>query len=79
MLRIEVKGLSGENVFVEITPNEYKKMNDYQESYRLCVVPDCLASPIIHVFSYSSEKNTWLNEDGDELIIDQLISAKCYV
>lgn len=78
-LRIEVKGLSGQNVFVEITPNEYKNMNDYQESYRLCVVTKCLVNPIIHVFSYSSERNTWLNEEGDELIIDQIISAKCYV
>lgn len=79
MLRIEVKGLSGENISVEITPNEYKNMNDYWESYRLCVVTECLVNPTLHVFSYSSEKNTWLNEDGDELIIDQIISAKCYV
>ena len=79
MLRLEVKGLSGENVSVEITPNEYNKMKDYQESYRLCVVTECLVNPIIHVFSYSSEKNSWLSEDGDELIIDQIISAKCYV
>lgn len=79
LLMIEVKGLSGENISVEITPNEYKKMNELSESYRLCVVTECLVNPVLHVFSHSNEKSTWLNEDGDELIIDQIISARCYV
>lgn len=78
-LRIEVKGLSGEKVSVEITPNEFKNMKDYKDSYRLCVVTNCLASPLVHVFAYCGERDTWLNEDGDELIIDQVISARCYI
>lgn len=79
ILKLEVKGLSGDRVFVEITPNEYKNMNDFKDNYRLCVVTSCLANPIVHVFSYSSEKDAWLNEDGDLLEIDQIISARCYI
>lgn len=78
-LRIEVKGLSGDKISVEITPNEYKMMQKFKESYRLCVVTECLESPILYTFSYSNEKNAWLSEDGEELFIDQIISARCYV
>lgn len=78
-LRIEVKGLSGEKVSVEITPNEFKNMEAYKDSYRLCVVTNCMVSPLVHVFSYCGERDTWLNEDGDELIIDRVISARCYI
>jgi len=79
ILKLEVKGLSGNSVSVEITPNEYKNMNDFKDNYRLCVVTSCLVSPMVHIFSYSSEKNAWLNEDGDQLEIDQIISARCYI
>jgi hypothetical protein len=79
ILRIEVKGLSGSKVSVEITPNEFKNMNAFKDTYRLCVVTDCLDNPIIHVFSYSTERDEWLNEEGELLIIDQIISARCYL
>ena len=78
-LKIEVKGLSGSKVSVEITPNEFKNMNAYKDTYRLCVVTDCLVNPTINMFSYSSERDEWLNEDGDLLVIDQIISARCYI
>lgn len=64
---------------VEITPNEFKNMNAFKDTYRLCVVTDCLDNPIIHVFSYSTERDEWLNEEGELLIIDQIISARCYL
>lgn len=78
-LKIEVKGLSGSKVSVEITPNEFNNMNVYKDTYRLCVVTDCLVNPIIHVFSYSIEKDAWLNEVGDLLVVEQIISARCYI
>lgn len=78
-LRIEVKGLSGNNISVEITPNEYSKMNQYFDSYRLCIVTDCLNDPTINIFSFSHEKKSWANEEGEELVIDQIISARCYI
>lgn len=78
-LKIEVKGLSGREVSVEITRNEFEGMNAYKDSYRLCVVTDCLDNPTLHVFSYSAETDEWLSEDGDLLVIDEIISARCYI
>lgn len=78
-LRIEVKGLSGNNLSVEITPNEYLKMNEYMDSYRLCVVTECLNKPMINTFCFSQEKNCWANDEGKELIVEQIISARCYI
>ncbi|SJZ90277.1 DUF3883 domain-containing protein [Garciella nitratireducens] len=77
-LKIEVKGLAGQEVSVELTPNEFLKMNNNKDSYRLCVVTKCLENPELYVFSYSSERNEWISEDGHILSIDQIISARCY-
>ena len=78
-LKIEVKGLAGQEVSVELTPNEFSKMNNNKDdSYRLCVVTKCLENPVLYVFSYSSERNEWISEDGHILTIDQIISARCY-
>jgi len=49
-LKIEIKGLSGQEVFVELTPNEFSKMNNNKDSYRLCVVTKCLENPELYVF-----------------------------
>ena len=38
ILRIEVKGLSGSQVSVELTPNEFTKMQLHADTYKLCVV-----------------------------------------
>ena len=77
-LKIEVKGLSGHNLSVELTPNEFSKMNNNKDTYRLCVVTNCLESPTLYVFLYSFEKNEWVSEDGHILSINQIISARCY-
>jgi len=42
ILRVEVKGKSGSNISVDLTPNEYKKMMLYKNSYRLAVVTNVL-------------------------------------
>lgn len=78
-LKLEVKGLSGREVSVMISPNEFKHMNSLKDSYRLCVVTESLSNPNIYVFSYSLEKGKWLSEDGEVLVIDQIISARCYI
>jgi hypothetical protein len=77
-LKIEVKRLAGNKVSVELTPNEFLNMNNYKDSYRLCVVTECLENPVLYVFLYSSERNEWISEDGYILSIDQIISARCY-
>lgn len=79
LLRIEVKGLSGANLQVELTANEFSKMNEFKENYRLAVVTETLTNPILNVFFYSSEINEWLSENGDILEIEQVISARCSI
>ena len=78
-LKIEVKGLAGSKVAVELTPNEFIKMTENKDTYRLCVVTECLDVPLVHVFSFSIEQNEWLSDDGYVLLIDQIISAHCYL
>lgn len=77
-LKIEVKGLSGNKVSIELTPNEFSKMNEHKDSYRLCVVTECLESAALFIFAFSKERDSWISEDGYELTIDQIISARCY-
>lgn len=81
-LRIEVKGLSGKEISVRLTPNEYSKMNDSQirNSYRLAVVTNTLSKePNLFIFHYNEEKKKWRCEDNYTLTIDEKIAALCYV
>jgi hypothetical protein len=78
-LRLEVKGLSGSQIVVELTPNEYSAMTSYQESYRVCVVTTALVSPKLEVFAYSSDAGGWesLLVEGRALTIEKIVAARC--
>lgn len=84
-LKIEVKGLSQENIMVELTPNEYQKMDQFKEHYRLCVVTNALNNPKLSIFSYDAEKlddnnlGTWQDGNGLKLEIKPIMSARCYI
>jgi len=54
-LLIEVKGLSGSGLSVELTPNEYNAFSEENESYRLCVVYTALSEPTLLVCRFSKE------------------------
>lgn len=77
-LRLEVKGLSGSQLAVELTPNEYRAFTNpaYQSTYRLCVVTQALTAPRLHVFSYASDRQQWLDEHGQLLTIEPITSAR---
>lgn len=77
-LRLEVKGLSGSQLVVELTPNEYRAFTNsaYQATYRLCVVTQALTTPQLHVFSYASDQQQWLDEHGQLLTVEPIISAR---
>ena len=64
-LRIEVKGLSGSGLAVELTPNEYVAFLDGQSNYRLCVVHSALTSPTLLICRHSTETGGWIVEDID--------------
>lgn len=79
LLRIEVKGLSGSEIVVELTPNEYRMMREHQQSFRLCIVTNALKLPSLEIFYYSDEWNGWSSSTGRRLAIKEIVSARCSV
>ena len=71
-LRIEVKGLSGENFSIGLTPNEYKAFEQKAQDYRLAVVTNALNQPKLFVCRFSLETNSWVVElnEGDSIILN---------
>ena len=78
-LRLEVKGLSGSDICVELTPNEYAKMKEYRDSYYVCIVHNALVQPILNVFSFNPESAAWQDEKRRNLKIDDVVAARCRV
>jgi hypothetical protein len=66
-LKIEVKGLSGSNFSVVLTPNEYKAFNKEEPNYRLVVVVDALGKQKRFICRYSSNQKGWLVEGDRKL------------
>lgn len=71
-LRIEVKGLSGSRLIVDLTPNEYKAFSDKQlnSNYRLCVVHSALTKPALLICRYSIETGGWIVEDAKDAKVE---------
>jgi hypothetical protein len=78
-LKLEVKGLSGSQIVVELTPNEYAAMKAYLESYRVCVVTDALTEPCLEVFAYSLDSRRWESPGRRILSIQEIKAARCSV
>ncbi|MEX1096397.1 MAG: DUF4268 domain-containing protein [Planctomycetales bacterium] len=78
-LFIEVKGLSGRDLCVELTPNEYAKMKstEHCDSWRLCVVTNALTDPQLAIFGWSKGARQWEDERGRVLRIEERIAARC--
>ncbi|OUJ69931.1 protein NO VEIN domain-containing protein [Hymenobacter crusticola] len=76
LLKLEVKGLSGRDVVVDLTPNEYRQMKADPAHYRLCVVTRALDKPTRHIFSYLPGLDQWQDELGQELQLDEVVSAR---
>jgi hypothetical protein len=79
-LFVEVKGLSQSDISFILTTNEYKKMRQHKNKYRLSVVTNCKAKePNINIFSYDNENSYWHDESGNILGIREDVSARCMV
>lgn len=61
-LLLEVKGLSGFEISVELTHNEYTQLKANKNNFRLCVVTSALTKPTGFVFSYSNTDKIWTDE-----------------
>lgn len=83
-LKVEVKGLSGKELVVELTPNEYAKMrsSEHRTDYIIYVLSEALSSkPMAYIFRHDailSKGNdlVWVTEDGQRLRIQPIIAAR---
>lgn len=75
LLRLEVKGLAGDRLCVELTPNEYENMKRWQDSYYVCVVTDALATPQLAIFRYRD--GAWQDDKQRVLVIEERVAARC--
>jgi len=82
LLRIEVKGLSGDEILFDLTPNEYDKMNDskIKDSYRIAVVTKALTKkPNLTIFSHNPETGQWEDDDENLLTVTEITGARMTV
>ena len=77
LLKIEVKGLSGDSINIGLTPNEYREMKRNVSTYRISVVTKALTkSPQLSIFEYSPGIDAWEDEDSTMILtIKEIISA----
>lgn len=82
ILRIEVKGSSrpiGE-ALLELTPNEFAKMAEYRESFRLAVVSLAGRRPTLLMFGWSADARAWIADAGAyTLKLHEVLSARVEV
>jgi len=77
---IEVKGLLQNNLFCELTPNEYEKMmrEENRKIYVIYVVTNALAElpavPIASIFEHAGDFD-WATKDGRRLVIREKTGA----
>lgn len=77
-LLLEVKGLSGSEITIELTPNEYAQMQNHKEDYRICVVlsADNYKTRTLYRFRYSAERNEWIDQNGRQLRVTKMTGAR---
>lgn len=76
-LLLEVKGLSGSDLCIELTPNEFTQMQAKPLAYRLCVVTEALADPKLSIFSYCPATSDWRDGSNRVLEIEKREGARC--
>ena len=76
-LKLEVKGLSGARLVVELTPNEYSAMREHEDSYRICVVTNTLTAPRLSIFAYSPDSRQWMSSKRQVLDVQEIVAARC--
>jgi dolichyl-phosphate-mannose--protein O-mannosyl transferase len=77
-LYVEVKGLSGESVNIELTPNEYEKMKDNKDKYRIFVLTNAdKKKGDYYIFSYEINGKLIDEKKKVELTIEERTGARC--
>ncbi|HXL56932.1 MAG TPA: DUF3883 domain-containing protein, partial [Chitinophagaceae bacterium] len=78
-LKLEVKGLSGNIVNLELTANEFAQLKKHKNGYRLCVVTETLVKPRLRIFSYCADVDAWLDNYDSPLTFEKIVSARAKV
>lgn len=73
---LEVKGLSGKILAIELSPNEYEKSKTENKNYKICVVLDALNSQDLYIFSFDNSTSKWCDENGNKLLLEEKIAAR---
>lgn len=64
--RVEVKGLSGSEVVVGVTPNEYRSVKRHMggdfPSYRIAIVSSVLSAPKLRILVFDQVRKAWVDE-----------------
>jgi hypothetical protein len=74
LLRIEVKGLFGKELRIELTPNEYQKMRAWKADYILFVVTEALSTPRVRVFRWKTGYHWW-SDSNEKLLLQPKTGA----
>ncbi|WP_165177652.1 DUF3883 domain-containing protein [Desulfovibrio sp. ZJ369] len=77
-LLIEVKGLSGQQISVQLTPNEYKTLKERHDDYILAICTNALATPDLHIFMIRKQNDGVFiacDDDGNILEFVESVSA----
>lgn len=65
-LKIEVKGLSGPEPRVGLTPNEYVKFVENEDDYRLAIVTCAVSdAPELQICRFNAEREKWIIDGQD--------------
>lgn len=75
---IEVKGLSGQKISVQLTPNEYKTLKERHDNYILAVCTNALSTADLHIFMIRRQDNGFFiacDDDGNILEFAESVSA----
>lgn len=78
VLNIEVKGVSGSSIYFELTPNEYSKLQQHANKYRVCVVCEALNAPRMYELLPKQIEDGWClasEEHGVNVLLMERIAA----
>lgn len=74
-LFIEIKGLSGSNLIIELSVNEYAMSKKYASQFVICIVTNALEKNNAKLFVFYYRKGQWINSTGAKLFLKERTSA----
>jgi len=77
-LLVEVKGCSGANAVVEVTPNEYRAMREKRDNYRVAIVTEALkgSRSRLLILSHNIADGSWRDEEGHVAKLTEIMAAR---